>query len=75
VLDLPSCLSMNRPGRPAKEEPKMRKSDVLLVVVVILVLAFALWVFYTGRFDSLVGSFLDQVWNSIQGMLRPIFRR
>ena len=53
----------------------MRKSDVLLAVVVILVLAVAFWVFYTGRFDSLVGSFLDQVWNSIQGMLRPIFRR
>ena len=53
----------------------MRKSDVLLAVVVILVLGFAVWVFYTGRFDSLVGSFFDQVWNSIQGMLRPIFRR
>ena len=53
----------------------MRKSDVLLVVVVILVLALAFWVFQTGRFNSLVGSFFDQVWNSIQGMLRPIFRR
>ena len=53
----------------------MRKSDVLLVIVVILVLAFAFWFFSTGRFDSLVGSFFDEVWNSIQGMLRPIFRR
>ena len=53
----------------------MKRSDVLLAILIILFLAFVIWVFYTGRFDAFAGSFIDQVWNSIQGMLRPIFRR
>ena len=53
----------------------MKRSDALLVVLVILILALAIWVFYTSRFDAVAGSFIDQAWNSIEGMLRPIFRR
>ncbi len=53
----------------------MRKSDAMLAVLVILFVGFVIWLFYTGRFNSLVGPMIDQVWNSIQGMLRPIFRR
>jgi hypothetical protein len=53
----------------------MRRSDVLLAIVVILFLGFVIWIFYTGKFDSVVGSAIDQVWSSIQGLLRPIFRR
>lgn len=53
----------------------MKRSDALLAVLVILFLAFVFWVFYTGKFDTLAGSFINDAWNSIQGMLRPIFRR
>ncbi len=53
----------------------MKRSDVLLVVLVILFMAFVLWVFYTGKFDALAGSFIDGIWNSIKGILGPIFRR
>ena len=53
----------------------MKRSDALLAIIVILALALAVWVFYTGRFDALAGSFIDRAWNSIQGVLRPIFRR
>ena len=53
----------------------MKTSDALLAILIFLVLALAFWIFYTGRFDSVVGSFLNEVWNSIQGMLGPIFRR
>jgi len=53
----------------------MRKSDALLVILVILFLGFVIWIFYTGKFNSLVAPMIDQAWNSIQGMLGPIFRR
>ena len=53
----------------------MRRSDLLLAIVVILFLGFVIWIFYTGKFDSLVVGTINQVWDSIQGMLRPIFHR
>ena len=53
----------------------MKRSDVLLAILVVVFLAFILWVFYTGRFDAVAGSWIDRAWNSIQGMLAPIFRR
>jgi hypothetical protein len=53
----------------------MRRNDLLLVILVILFLGFVIWVFYTGRFNALAGSLIDGIWNNIQGMLRPIFRR
>jgi H+/Cl- antiporter ClcA len=53
----------------------MRRSDFLLVVLVILFLGFVFWAFYTGRFNAVAGSLIDEIWDSIQGMLRPIFRR
>jgi hypothetical protein len=59
----------------AMEKTQMKGSDALLAVLVILPLAFVFWVFYAGEFDAKAGSFIDQIWNSIQGMLRPLFRR
>ena len=53
----------------------MRKSDAMLFLLVILFVGVLIWLFYTGKFNSLVGPMIDQVWNSLQGILRPIFRR
>jgi hypothetical protein len=53
----------------------MKTSDILLAILILLFLALAFWAFSTGRFDAVAGSFIDQAWNSIQGLLRPIFRR
>ena len=53
----------------------MRKNDILLIVLIILFVGFVIWIFYTGRFNAVAGGLIDEIWNSIQGVLRPIFRR
>ena len=53
----------------------MKKSDLLLATLVIIFLGLVLWIFSTGKFDSLAASFVDEIWNSIQRLIQPIFRR
>ena len=53
----------------------MKKSDVFLWAIVILVIGFVFWMITSGRLDTLSGSFIDGIWNSIENLVRPIFRR
>ena len=53
----------------------MKKSDVFLWAIVILVIGFVFWMITSGRLDALPGSFIDRIWNSIENLVRPIFRR
>ena len=59
----------------AREKTHMKKGDILLAALVIIFLGLVLWIFYTGKFNALAGSFIDEVWNSIQRLIQPIFRR
>jgi hypothetical protein len=59
----------------AMEKNHTKRSDALLVALVILFLAFVFRVFYTGKCDTRAGWLIKDAWNAIQGMLRPIFHR
>ena len=56
-------------------ELSMKRSSILLWSLLILIAGSALWMISTGRLDSLSGSFIDGLWNSIENIVRPIFRR
>ncbi len=53
----------------------MKRGDVLLWSIPILLAGFALWMISTGRLNDLSGSFIDDIWSSIENVVRPIFRR
>ena len=52
----------------------MKRSDVMLLFLLIIFLGLGFWLFTTGRFNSTVGQLIDGVWNSLEGLIRPIFR-
>jgi hypothetical protein len=53
----------------------MKKSNILVWSVILLVLGFGYWLLSTGKLDFLAGSLIDEIWHSIENMLRPVFRR
>jgi hypothetical protein len=63
------------PNEEALKEQYVKRTNALLWFIIILFVGFALWAAYTGKLDSTAGSFIDGVWSSLEGMVRPIFHR
>jgi len=53
----------------------MKKSNFLLWFIIILFIAFALWIIFTGKLDALSASFVDGIWKSIENLVRPVSGR
>ena len=48
----------------------MKRTNILIWSILILLAGFALWMLASGKLDSLSGSFVDGIWNSIEDLVR-----
>jgi len=53
----------------------MKKSNVLLWLLIFLFVGLIYWTLSTGKFESTVGLFINGIWDSIEKLIRPIFHR
>lgn len=53
----------------------MKRSDLLFWSVLILFAVLAWWLISTGKLDFLAGSSIDRMWNEVENLVKPIFRR
>ena len=53
----------------------MKRTNILLLAIVILFVGLAFWMITTGKLDAISTMSINRFWNSLENMIRSIFHR